>query len=82
MPSAWRVGNDFAMSFTALLIDTDETRARALEEKLAVSGYARVVRAEGADIAAAVEKEHPDLIIVDMALPDRDAIAANDLLLN
>ena len=62
------------MSLTVLLIDTDETRAHALEEKLSTSGYARVVRAEGADIAAAVEKEHPDLIIVDMALPDRDAL--------
>jgi response regulator NasT len=60
------------MSLTVLLVDADETRARALEEKL--SGYARVVRADGAQMAATVEQVRPDLVIVDMALPDRDAL--------
>jgi response regulator NasT len=62
------------MVLTILLIDPDDARARALEEKLSGSGFARVVRAQGSDIAAAVEKKRPDLIIVDMALPDRDAL--------
>lgn len=60
------------MTLTILLIDSDDTRAQALEEKL--SGFARVLRALGTGIASAVEKERPDLIIVDMALPDRDAL--------
>ena len=60
------------MPLTVLLVDTDEARARALEEKL--SGFARVVRAEGTDMAAAVEQARPDLVIVDMDLPDRDAL--------
>ena len=62
------------MSLTVLLIDTEENRARALEEKLSESGFARVVRAEGPDLAAAVERAKPDLVIIDMALPDRDAL--------
>lgn len=62
------------MSLTILLIDTDEERARALEEKLGQSGFARVLRAQGADLAAIVARERPDLVIVDMALPDRDAL--------
>ena len=62
------------MSLTVLLIDTDDDRARALEEKLSDSGFARVVRAQGPDLAAAVEHAHPDLDIIDMALPDRDAL--------
>jgi response regulator NasT len=62
------------MPLTILLIDTDEDRAHALEEKLAESGFARVVRAQGPDLAAAVEQTKPDLVIVDMALPDRDAL--------
>jgi response regulator NasT len=62
------------MALTILLIDTDEDRARALEEKLCESGFARVVRAGGPDLAAAVERARPDLIIIDMALPDRDAL--------
>jgi response regulator NasT len=56
------------------LIDTDTERARALEEKLSQTGFARVVRAEGSDLAAAVEAAKPDLVIIDMALPDRDAL--------
>lgn len=62
------------MALTILLIDTDEERARALGEKLSESGYARVVRAKGSDMAAAVERDRPDLVIIDMALPDRDAL--------
>ena len=62
------------MALTILLIDTDEDRARALEEKLAESGFARVIRAESLDMAATVELHRPDLVIIDMALPDRDAL--------
>ena len=63
-----------AMALTILLIDTDAERARALEDKLSESGYARVLRAEGPDLAAQVEHARPDLVIIDMALPDRDAL--------
>jgi response regulator NasT len=63
------------MPLKILLIDTDADRARALEEKLSESGFAEVVRAaEGSDLAEIVERIKPDLIIVDMALPDRDAL--------
>lgn len=60
------------MALTILLIDSDEERGRALAEKLA--GFARVLRADGADLAAKVEAARPDLIIIDMSLPDRDAL--------
>jgi len=62
------------MALTILLIDTDTERAQALEERLSQTGFARVVRAEGSDLAAAVEAAKPDLVIIDMALPDRDAL--------
>ena len=62
------------MALTILLIDTDAERARALEDKLSQSGYARIVRAEGPDLTAAVDRAKPDLVIIDMALPDRDAL--------
>jgi response regulator NasT len=62
------------MALTILLIDTDAERARALEEKLSQSGFARVVRAADGDLASAVEAARPDLVIIDMALPDRDAL--------
>jgi response regulator NasT len=60
------------MALTILLIDSDEERGRALADKLA--GFARVLRADGADLAAKVETAKPDLIIIDMSLPDRDAL--------
>lgn len=62
------------MALTILLIDTDDDRARALEEKLAESGFARVIRAGSLDMAGTVERTRPDLVIIDMALPDRDAL--------
>ena len=62
------------MALTILLIDTDEDRARALEEKLSESGFARVIRAGSLDMATTVELHRPDLVIIDMALPDRDAL--------
>lgn len=62
------------MALTILLIDSDAERARALEDKLSRSGYAQIVRAEGPDLAAAVERAAPDLVIIDMALPDRDVL--------
>jgi response regulator NasT len=60
------------MPLTVLLVDSDETRAHALAQTL--SGFAQVLRADGAGMAEAVEKAKPDLVIVDMALPDRDAL--------
>lgn len=62
------------MALSILLIDSDETRAKALEEKLSESGFARVKHVRGGDLARAVEQVQPDLVIVDMALPDRDAL--------
>ena len=63
------------MPLKVLLIDTDSNRARALEEKLSDSAYAEILRApDGPGLAEAVERIKPDLIIIDMALPDRDAL--------
>jgi len=68
------------MPLTILLIDKDAERAEAIEKKLGEDSFARVVRSHaapgtsGADLAQTVAHVRPDLIIVDMALPDRDAL--------
>lgn len=63
------------MSLRILLIDTDPDREQALERQLSASGFAEVLRAPaGVDLATTVERAKPDLIIIDMALPDRDAL--------
>lgn len=63
------------MTLRILLIDTDSERAEALEKKLAGAGFSQVSRVvSGPDLLAEVERLAPDLVIVDMALPDRDAL--------
>jgi response regulator NasT len=62
------------MVLRVLLIDTDDERAHALEEKLSQSGYAQIFRSAAGNLATAVEQSRPDLIIIDMSLPDRDAL--------
>ena len=63
------------MPLKILLIDTDADRARALEEKLSESGFAEILRApDGPELAETVERTKPDLVIIDMALPNRDAL--------
>ena len=63
------------MILKILLIDTDAERAEALEKTLAEAGFAQISRiAGGNDLIAAVKQMSPDLIIIDMALPDRDTL--------
>ncbi|HMF06535.1 MAG TPA: ANTAR domain-containing protein [Methylocella sp.] len=63
------------MPLKILLIDTDPERAKALDDTLSLSGFAEICRASGgAGLAEAVENTKPDLIIIDMALPDRDTL--------
>ena len=63
------------MSLKILLVDSDSDRARSLERTLGGAGFSNVARvAGGADIVDAVRRFAPDLVIFDMALPDRDAL--------
>ncbi len=63
------------MPLKILLIDTNSSRAQALADKLAETGFADVLRLPAdVDMAQVVDAAQPDLIIVDMALPDRDAL--------
>jgi response regulator NasT len=63
------------MSLKILLVDSDPERARKLERTLAGAGFSNVARMGGGpDLVAAVRRIVPDLVIIDMALPDRDAL--------
>lgn len=66
-----------SMPLKILLIDADAGRAEALARKLHDSGFAavEVLRTPGASyLAETVDRSKPDLVIVDMALPDRDTL--------
>ena len=63
------------MSLKILVVDSEPERARMLERTLAGAGFSNVARAGGgADLVEAVRRIAPDLVIIDMALPDRDAL--------
>jgi response regulator NasT len=57
-----------------LLFDSDGERAQALIDQLAGPEVEIVRSPMSADIVAEVARLAPDIIIVDMALPDRDAL--------
>jgi response regulator NasT len=63
------------MSLKILLVDSEPERARSLEQTLAAAGFTEIMRAEaGVDLVETVRRLAPDLVVIDMALPDRDAL--------
>src|SRR5919202_653291 len=63
------------MTLKVLLADSDATRAACVERSLAELGNATIVRVPaGGSIHDAVAAEAPDVVIVDMARPDRDGL--------
>ena len=63
------------MALKILVADAWPERAAAVEESLMRSGIGEVHRAAaGANLADLVAQISPDVVIVDMALPDRDAL--------
>lgn len=63
------------MSLKILLVDSEPERARSLEQTLAAAGLTEIMRAEaGVDLVETVRRLAPDLVVIDMALPDRDAL--------
>jgi two-component system, response regulator / RNA-binding antiterminator len=57
-----------------LLVDTDSKRAETLERTLVQAGFPDVARVSGGRMAEAVARLSPDLVIIDMASPDRDTL--------
>jgi response regulator NasT len=65
-----------------LLADADPERARLAEAGLDTLGAAATVRPQpGEPLLEAVARERPDVVIVDMARPDRDALDGPTLVL-
>ena len=63
------------MPLKILVVDSEPDRARSRIAQLHAAGFADVAHvAAGADLVETVGRHAPDLVIVDMALPDRDAL--------
>jgi two-component system, response regulator / RNA-binding antiterminator len=63
------------MALKILLVDSEPERAQSLGLTLAAAGFSDVMRADaGVDLVETVRRHAPDLVVIDMGLPDRDAL--------
>jgi len=58
-----------------LVVDDDEQLLRALRITLAARGYEVIIAADGTTALAAASHNPPDLVILDLGLPDLDGVA-------
>lgn len=54
------------------VIEDERPMARALELKLSHVGFGVVTAGNGEDGVALIEREHPDMILLDLVMPKRD----------
>jgi len=60
---------------SVLIVDDEETHARAIGRFLGRRGYAPVVATSAGEARAAVARARPDLVLLDLRLGDEDGIA-------
>lgn len=60
------------MSPTVLVVDDEPTLARALAINLRAHGWEVVTAADGRSALAAAASAHPDVVLLDLGLPDMD----------
>ena len=63
-----------AHSQQVLVVEDDAAIARLIEVELIEAGYRVTLAGTGADGLAALEREHPDLVVLDVRLPDIDGL--------
>jgi len=62
------------MSLHLLVVEDDEAIATGLALNLRLEGYSSSVVADGAKVAEAIEERRPDLILLDLSLPNTDGL--------
>ena len=67
-------GVDARTRETILLVDDDPALGRTLSRALESSGYNVVIAETGAEAQAKTEEVAPDLILLDLILPDTDGL--------
>ncbi|PZR60585.1 MAG: two-component system response regulator [Chloroflexi bacterium] len=61
---------------SVLVVDDDSAVRSLLNDLLVTDGYAVRLAKTGAEALAAVEEQRPDLVLMDVKLPDQDGLAA------
>ncbi len=64
--------------FSILLVEDEENLQEALKLNLELEGYEITCSGDGADALRQVQKEHFDLIIMDIMLPEMDGITVTE----
>jgi CheY-like chemotaxis protein len=62
-------------AFTILVIDDDSGLLETATELLSADGHRVLVASRGRDALAMMQAVHPDLILIDYYMPDRDGLA-------
>ncbi|UCC95670.1 MAG: response regulator [Candidatus Omnitrophota bacterium] len=65
-----------------LIVDDEKDMLDIMEAILTVGGYSVLKASSGRDAIAMADKEHPDLIILDIKMPNMDGVATTDVLKN
>jgi DNA-binding response OmpR family regulator len=60
---------------TVLVVDDDADARRYLGIRLTASGYATVSAGDGAAALAIARRDKPDVVLLDLGLPDADGLA-------
>jgi two-component system response regulator MprA len=63
------------MNAAILVVDDDAAIRRMLERTLAAAGYDVAAAPDGGAALAAIERSAPDLLVLDVGLPDLDGLA-------
>jgi len=66
--------------YSVLVVEDEENLSEALKLNLQLEGYDVTVSSDGGDALKAVQKEHFDLIILDVMLPEIDGITVCETL--
>ena len=62
------------MANRVLVVEDDEATAYALRDGLEYEGYSVLVATDGSTAARLVEEEHPDLVLLDVMLPEMSGL--------
>ena len=57
-----------------LIVDDEYTTLTIIEKMLQSGGYDVVMTSDGKEVETLVEDEHPDILIIDIFMPDVDGI--------
>jgi len=58
------------MTSTILVVDDTAQNVKLLADLLTAKGYRAVTAASGAQALAAIERERPDLVLLDVVMPE------------